>query len=294
MAIAGEWWGDPETSSLKYEPQIAFIKPATDIVLIGHAYAPRVGTAHVQVGLKVGAVQKIGIVFGDRRLLSRSRVSAPEPFERIPLIYERAFGGWDRRDPDPEKHRCEERNTVGRGFRDSSRMFDDEFLLPNIEDTKEPYRQYGDLPAPVGFGFISAQWQPRARFGGTYDKAWTKERMPLLPKNFDRRFFSAASPGLVASGYLNGNEQVVVLGAAPEGRLDFKLPAVGIPVCRLELRGQNYKDLAMKLDTVIINTDQRVLIMMWRTYSVVRDGPHGVLAATFQLGLETGEQRVPH
>ena len=35
--IAGEYWGDPEKSSYKYEPETAFIKPATDVVLIGHA-----------------------------------------------------------------------------------------------------------------------------------------------------------------------------------------------------------------------------------------------------------------
>jgi len=37
--LSGEHWAAPETSSYKYEPEIAFIKPATDIVLIGHAHA---------------------------------------------------------------------------------------------------------------------------------------------------------------------------------------------------------------------------------------------------------------
>ena len=47
--IGGEYWGDPEKSSYKYEPETAFIKPATDIVLIGHAYAPKPRVTEVDV-----------------------------------------------------------------------------------------------------------------------------------------------------------------------------------------------------------------------------------------------------
>src|SRR4029453_9736517 len=39
--VAGEYWGEPERSSYKCEPETGFIKTATDIVLIGHAYAPK-------------------------------------------------------------------------------------------------------------------------------------------------------------------------------------------------------------------------------------------------------------
>ncbi|ATB39506.1 hypothetical protein CYFUS_004950 [Cystobacter fuscus] len=36
----------------------AFIKPATDVVLVGHAHAPRVGTRELLVSLRVGPVKK--------------------------------------------------------------------------------------------------------------------------------------------------------------------------------------------------------------------------------------------
>lgn len=36
--LGGAWWGDAAHTSMRLEPQIAFIKSATDIVLIGHAY----------------------------------------------------------------------------------------------------------------------------------------------------------------------------------------------------------------------------------------------------------------
>jgi hypothetical protein len=44
-----------EGSSYRYEPEVAFFKPATDVVLVGHAHAPSVGTRELKVSLQVGA-----------------------------------------------------------------------------------------------------------------------------------------------------------------------------------------------------------------------------------------------
>ncbi len=280
--IGGECWSDDVAkSSIKYEPQIAFQKPATDIVLIGHAYTQNKGDNEVSVGLRVGPVQKIIRVLGDRYLIRRSgevTITTPQPFEKIPLIYERAFGGWDLRDPAPDKYRFEPRNPVGTGYLDPLVGGDAQVKLPNLEDPERPYRGYGDTPPPAGFGFISPNWQPRAAFAGTYDEAWDKERKPLLPKDFDRRFFNAASPGLIAPAYLNGDEPVVIVNAASEGRVNFNLPGVPAPQCKVQLRGGKTVVLQTQLDTVIINMDERLLFLLWRTHTPVRNGPHDVVS----------------
>src|SRR5579864_9851165 len=62
--LAGQWYGDPEFTSMKWEPQIAFHKPATDIVLHGHAYPESPGATRGQVGIRVGSAQKLAHVFG--------------------------------------------------------------------------------------------------------------------------------------------------------------------------------------------------------------------------------------
>jgi hypothetical protein len=156
---------------------------------------------------------------------------------------------------------------------------DDEVRLPNLEDPQRPFRALGDTPPPAGFGFISPNWQPRAAFAGTYDAAWDKERKPLLPKDFDRRFFNAASPGLITPGYLNGDEPVVVVGASPQGRIAFRLPGVSAPGCHVELRGRKRVSLQTTLDTIIMNMDERLLILTWRAHVVVRNGPHDLMSA---------------
>jgi hypothetical protein len=50
-------------------------------------------------------------------------------------------------------------------------------------------------PSPAGFGPIACHWQPRVGFAGTYGDAWVANRLPLLPDDFDDRFFQSA-PGI--------------------------------------------------------------------------------------------------
>ena len=98
----------------------------------------------------------------------------------------------------------------------------------------------------------------------------------MLPVDFDRRFFNAAAPGLVASGYLRGDEDVVLLNATPVPRLAFRLPAVPPPRCRVVVRGKPDIELSTNLDTVIVNADSGRLMLLWRALTV--GGPHEVKA----------------
>ena len=278
--VAGEWHGDPALSSLKLEPQIAFMKLATDVVLLGHAYPSRPGGAEGQIGIRVGPVQKVASVWGDRRLVGRvgARITPAEPFERILLVYERCFGGWDRRHENVNRHRCEARNPVGLGFRDPGLGPEDEVVLPNFEDPGRPYSGYGDTPPPTGFGFVQASWHPRSQYAGTYDEVWEKTRKPLVPTDFNRSFFNGASPGLIAPGYLEGNEEVVVIGATLEGRVAFSLPGFAPPVCLVQVRGSSDVTLQTMLDTVVVDMDARALTMIWRAHMPLRNGPHDVVS----------------
>lgn len=279
VCVDGEARGDPLHSSYKYEPETAFVKPATDIVLIGHAYAARVGDKTVDVRLQVGELEKTVRVFGNRTWVKRlgiADMTNPEPFEKVPLIYERAFGGWDSAEPDPLTSRFEPRNPVGVGFK--RKKFDEGQPLPNLEDPKHPLRMYGDTPPPAGFGFVSPHWQPRAALAGTYDAQWQKARSPLLPTDFNVRFFNAASAGLVAPEYLQGNEQVLVENASPLRRLQFRLPGLPAPQLRVVLRSRKDETRSTNLDTVIINTDDNVLLLLWRANVLLRTGPQDISA----------------
>ena len=267
LCVEGLRWDGQDTSSYRYEPEVAFFKPATDVVLVGHAHAPAPGTKELLVSLQVGPIRKAVQVRGDRiwvRSMGSIHMTAPLPFERIPLRYERAFGGWDRSHPDSSRHRFEPRNPVGMGFRAPDGRFEEGVRLPNLESPEEPLRRWGDRPPPAGFGFISPDWQPRAALAGTHDEAWARTRKPYLPRDFDRRFFNAASAGLVASGYLQGDEPVKILHACAGGELSFRLPGLACPAVRVHRRGLPESLVETHLDTVIIDTDRMMLFLLWR------------------------------
>jgi hypothetical protein len=272
--------GDPEISSPRFEPEVAPFKLATDVVLIGHAHAQQPNTTRLDVGIQVGPVSKVARIFGDRvwtSSLGFRGPSHPVPFETMPLIYERAFGGWDRTPGDEDRHMVEARNPVGIGYRPTRHsVFEEGAPLPNIEDPNHGISDFADTPIPVGFGFTGPSWTPRKAFGGTYDEAWVKDRMPLLPTDFDPRFYSAASPGLIAPGYLDGNEEITIVNATPEGRVTFSLPGEPPPRCTVVTRTRPDAYLEMQLDTVIIDTDASSVMLLWRGHTTLADGPHGI------------------
>ena len=100
--------------------------------------------------------------------------------------------------------------------------------------------------------------------------------MPLLPADFDRRFFSAGAPGLVADGYLKGGEEVALTGVSTTGALTFSLPVVRAPKCRLGLRRAPDASVSMELDTVIVDADSLRVYLLWRGHHVLRDSAHDV------------------
>jgi hypothetical protein len=282
VELAGECYGeDSETSCYRLEPEVAPFKAATDVVAIGHACAIRPRTTMVDVGLQVGPLRKIARVYGERMWFKSAvgfDLTTPRSFEKIPLTFERAFGGWDRSPVDPDHHAFEPRNPVGRGFHSRHAQERKDDFAPNIEDPSHPIREYRDRPAPVGFGFTSAHWKPRVGYSGTYDELWDKTRKPRLPKDFDVRYFTAAPEGLVAQGYLRGDEPVQSVGFSPRGELRFALPGLPPPRVRISILGQPDPPLAPRLDTVILDFDQLRVSLLWRCRTKIPEGPHDVHA----------------
>lgn len=281
-SIAGELHGDdPSTSSYRLEPETAFIKLGTDCVLVGHAHASRPDATELDVGFRVGALEKMVRVFGDRvwvRTMGQVSASPPQRFEKLPLIYERAFGGKDTSSLATERPLVELRNPVGRGFHAPGAKFEEGVVLPNIEDPRALISSWDQAPPPACFGFVSPGWMPRSSLAGAFDDAWVKTRMPRLPKDFDRRFFNSASTGLVASNGLHGDEIVQVVGASPQGAWSFRLPAVAPPRCRFGLRGKREVDATTTLDTLVVDADAETVALTWRAHVTLTNGPHDVAA----------------
>lgn len=280
VCIAPVYNGDPELSSLKYESETVPVKLGTDVVLIGHAHDPVSHVTWLDVSFSVGSARCTARVFGNRvwtSVLGKWVATEPEPFDAMPIVYERAFGGWDRTSPDPSQHECDPRNPVGMGFISKKHGNVTEGMpLPNVENPYDPITGPMDRPAPVGFGFLGAHWYPRTRYAGTYDAAWQRNRMPLLPDDFDRRFYNAANPQLTFQGFLGGDEPVEILNASNHGPLRFALPRFE-PVTTMRMKDGTTRRVRLALDTVVVNTDIDRLLLVWRGSILIERGPQDIL-----------------
>ena len=256
VTLAPEHWGDPAASSFKVASDVCLLKPATDVLLVGHARAPNGRpTTWMDVGFAVGPVRKAVRVFGERVWLRDAgwTPSAPAPFTEMPLVWERAFGGREEVDGVPYE---EARNPVGAGFHAPGGAGPQVGMpLPNLEDP-------GDATAPACFAPICAHWMPRRRWAGTYDEAWQTRRAPYLPTDFDPRFFQLAPPDQIAPGYLQGGEPVELHGVSPHGPVRFVLPRVHVEV-GFVLDGAE-QPRPVVLDTVTIDADAARLLLVWR------------------------------
>jgi hypothetical protein len=219
---------DAKPPSVRFESDLVPFKACTDVVLVGRAYAPEgKPVTEIVAGLRVGQLRYGVAVIGDRKwqtqLLERPTISYTQPFLSMDLVYERAFGGFDK----PAAMYCKE-NHVGTGFigkRSAERV--EGLSLPNLEDPRNLINTWNSRPRPAGFGFYGRSWVPRLAYAGTYDEKYMKERHPLLPADFSYRFFNGAHPDLQVGGYLRGDEEVDLLNVcAGASRVHFRLPGL--------------------------------------------------------------------
>jgi hypothetical protein len=268
IAYGDTLYEEKEGGGIRYESDLVPFKPRTDVVIDGTAHAPKNRPARaVPVSVTVGPVQKDLVVFGKRLwnhagVLSRRHytITETQPFLTQPIRYSDAFGGLDETTGEYCDH-----NLSGKGFysiKTKANLAGKP--LPLIEDPKHLIQSPADHPPTAGLGFYHRSWLPRARYAGTFDKAWRAERAPRMPKDFNYRFYNGAHPDLQVNGYLAGNEPVELINLTPEGKMRFALPGI-TPHCRMvRARQKEVEKIAMHLDTVFIEPDRNSYCLVWR------------------------------
>ena len=268
--LAPEYRADEATSSLLYDADIVAPKPTTDVLINGTAYAPN-GKAsnNFLVEARVGGIHKIIRVRGNRiwgQGIFDDAPSSSEPVTEVPIIYERAYGGYDQTYPDSTKQAIDMRNPVGLGvaFRPNHRAGQ---ALPNFEYPSGRIEKAD----PAGFGALASHWSPRLELGGTYDEAWSASRKPLLPEDWDPRSLQCAPVDQQTKAYLHGGETVELINMTREGRLRFELPKIHLTfTTHIDGRKEEHRS---RLSSVIIEPDFPRVIMVWTTALSCRTNP---------------------
>lgn len=292
---------DTEPSEgLRLESDRVPFKPLADVVVVGHAHTPQHQPQRViDARVRVGALDRSIKVIGDRKWYfpegSREapRQVGPVEFTRMPLTYDRAFGGIDPHGKVGELHPdfrpWWSPNFAGCGFigsRSSASIH--EKPLPNLEDPGQLIRTFDTWPRPVGFGYYPRNSEPRCGYLGTYDEAWQAERAPELPTDFDPTFWNGAHPDMQVHGYLRGDEEVRLDNLTPGGgTVHFRLPGWA-PQVRVEYRAEGVdiapervlrrrdgrvlrKQVDAHLDTLVMLPDEGKLQLVWRAAHVYRE-----------------------
>jgi len=175
-------------------------KPATDVVIKGHAYGG--GRTIFEAAVRAHRNEKRILVIGDRRCALNSRgapvFSDPEPVDKVPLTYVHAYGGRDKGaekkygnpflelHPGVDRRHCDmdmaspflyPRNPCGRGYLIETEKEAVELVeLPNLEDPSDPltpeklpvfdHQQWIRMPLPQATDWYDYSWFPRISYTG--------------------------------------------------------------------------------------------------------------------------------
>ncbi|MHC4399534.1 MAG: DUF2169 family type VI secretion system accessory protein [Planctomycetota bacterium] len=192
---------DPDNEDfLLHDTDLIPYKLATDVVVQGHAYAPR-GQAEFEASVSIGRHTKSLLVIGDRTCalsnMGQILFSRPAPLGKVPLRYDRSYGGRDVvaeaafDDPMPQYQEWlpesvtpentspfrYPRNPCGRGYlMEPLAEAVERLQLPNLEDPLDPLTpdrlvvgapgRWPRMPLPQAFDWVHYGWFPRLTFLG--------------------------------------------------------------------------------------------------------------------------------
>jgi hypothetical protein len=268
LTESDQFTGEPGFSATLYESDYAHRKPLCDVVLNGSAYAPGGRpTTKVRVCLQVGEMKKSFLVVSDRvwqkGWFFGVKPSKPLPFIRLPITYDRAFGGADKDEKKPDKVATYAKNPIGVGFYPlAGKKALIGKALPNTCEIGKGVTKRKGKYEPMSFGFIGRNVPPRPSFAGTYDQAWLDTRAPFWPDNFDYRYFQSASPDQQIP-HPTGGEWVALENLTPPGITRFRLPTMELTILVLSYRGKE-QEITPVIDTVILEPDQQRFMLTWR------------------------------
>ncbi|MFO0759565.1 MAG: DUF2169 domain-containing protein [Byssovorax sp.] len=252
---------DPDSpeSSVRLPTDICVVKQGTDLIVVGEAISPR-PVEVMDVAVRARDVTVPVRVHGERVFyqgLLDVQIGPAAPFERKPIVYEKAYGGVG---DDPWT--IESRNRAGVGVAKRKRDLIGK-PAPQIEHPARPHKTADDDHPPWGLGAIRSHWSPRLERAGTFDDVWEKTRMPAMPADFDIRANNLAHPALLFEQPLAPGDEIAIAGMSTRGALSFTLPDLGL-VFRARSDVSGRIEVPPVIDTVLIEPEARVIEVIAR------------------------------
>jgi hypothetical protein len=224
-------------------------KPRTDVILVGSAFAADQGPVDALIArFAVGELDKSVGVIGDRLWIEGPdglEPSPPTPFRAMPLRNERAARTADN----------------PWGFDLTRPPVAGALALPNLEAIDDQPEE-GRV---IGFGALPPSASARRTLLTAEGWAWVSEGSAgPVPPGFDFAFYNAA-PRDQQMGLLRNRTAIILENMHREhSRLEVKLPSVRPKVFLVSRDAERAIEVAMRCDTLWIDTDRAVMSLSWR------------------------------
>jgi hypothetical protein len=256
-----------------------FLREGVDVILLGKAYPPKPGATALTVSIRAGALRHEIAVFGDRswvRVGPRLVPSRPQPFEAMPLSWERAYGGKARVDAGEMPFAP---NPQGRGFYMDEQQADGQ-PLPNLEDPARPIRTPSDQPMPRCPAPCTRDSSLRMLRAAKFDMDGAVPRVAELRP----AYFNNAHPALILSETPRAGDEFEFTHVRPGGSsLRFALPALDFHL-HVQLHDRSYVFPAHLESVLVLAEEERVvlgfksafryrMVPLERRIAVLREGP---------------------
>ena len=265
--VDDSYWDNNPSASLYAPSDFVPYKPRVDVLLTGHAYAP--GGASVEtlgVRLQVGSLVKALTLTGDRAWVQARNGMAPGAsthFRRMALRYERAALAGE--------------NPVG--FAGLAQPGEIGRPLPSVVATGTQTPGFGPLPL---------LWRARRRNLPDAAVMWAyrvRLASASMPPGFDFDLFNSA-PAEQQIAALPPRAAIVLENLHPQlPRLETWLPALAPKLFRLDRSAGRASPVALRADTLWIDTDRAVAVVSWRALTPI-PGPSDEEIGPLLIALE--------
>jgi len=258
------------TRSVERASDLAPYRPRADVVFTGEACAQRPVTStavRLAIFRERALLDKTLHVYGDRP----AAAAPPRAFQRLPIVYERAFGG-----PSVDA------NPVGVGAAGPGGA-QPSVLAP------------GGGRVPAGFGPISRYWPERKHLLGAAHRKGIEARIAEIPDDMRWDYFQAA-PRDQQIEFLRGDEWLVLDGLHPTlPRLQTRLPGAQAAAMvhsadAARPSGETAwgpgQELSLAADTLDIDGERQRCAVAWRGSFAVPGGESALARIKIFVGLE--------
>lgn len=247
------FWNDDPLRSLRVAADYVPVKPRAEVMIVGHAFSPGgQPTRQLTARLSYGEIDKSIEIQNDRVLSSDGSIQEGGPFARMPLRYERASGGPGT--SNPAGIRIDARDAYGRR------------ILPNLWPLHARVTSATDIVEPIGFGPLAPTWPTRVEKLGAHASRFAPGafRERPLPDGIDLGYFNQA-PADQQVNEFSFDSQIILENLHPEyPRLAMTLPKVKPAVFVVRKGAAHPQKLAMRPDTLWIDTDQGTCSLIFR------------------------------